>query len=143
MIKSLLKSSKSIARPSTKSLGDSKFQLDSFLHFLEKGAICHPQTFWERTTYILLCYSNQILLIVAYSPIQKVYRLFILLGNILQRKTNPRTSRHRGGRRLNDFYIQKRVFADLTFSVMVVTRKGPYSNYKKKSKKNGSFTIAY
>ena len=121
--KSLLKSSKSIARPFTKSLGDSKFQLGFFLHFLDKKG---PSTdVWKRTI-LHLCYNNQILLIVAYT--KSLQTIYTLRKHITEK--NQSTSRHRGGGRtataiepLGLLLTKTRLFADRTFSVMIVSQK--------------------
>ena len=122
--KSLLKSSKSIARPSTKSLGDSKFQLGFFVHFLEKKG---PFTdILENELLLHLCYNNQILLIVAYT--KSLQTIYTLRKHITEK--NQSSSRHRGGGRtataiepLGLLLTKTRLFADRTFSVMIVSQK--------------------
>ena len=133
--KGLLKSSKSIARPSTKSLGDSKFQLGSFLHFLERKG---PSTdVWKRTT-LHLCYNNQILLIVAYT--KSLQTIYTLRKHITEK--NQSTSRHRGGGRtataiepLGLLLTKTRLCRPYVFRNDRYPKKGPYPNYEEKSSK--------
>ena len=133
--KSLLKSSKSIARPSTKSLGDSKFQLGSFLHFLERKG---PSTdVWKRTT-LHLCYNNQILLIVAYT--KSLQTIYTLRKHITEK--NQSTSRHGGGGRtataiepLGLLLTKTRLCRPYVFRNDRYPKEGPYPNYEEKSSK--------
>ena len=136
--KGLLKSSKSIARPSTKSLGDSKFQLGSFLHFLERKG---PSTdVWKRTT-LHLCYNNQILLIVAYT--KSLQTIYTLRKHITEK--NQSTSRHRGGGRtataiepLGLLLTKTRLCRPYVFRNDRYPKKGPYPNYEEKSSKKNA-----